>query len=142
MAKKTVVAAGGLVQNDFGEMLIMFRRGVWDMPKGKLDEGESIEQCAVREVEEETGLRNIELGKFIHITFHQYWDKWTKKELGKETHWYAMRVKGNQTLVPQAEEDITEILWVKPEDIVNYENNMHKNIVEVIRIFLSVNKAQ
>lgn len=140
MANKTVVAAGGLVQNDFGEILIMFRRGVWDMPKGKLDKGESIEQCAVREVEEETGLQNIELGNFIHKTYHQYWDKWTKKELEKETHWYAMHAKGAQTLVPQAEEDITEIVWVKPEDIVNYENNMHKNIVEVIRIFFGKNK--
>ena len=51
-----------------------------------------------------------------------------------------MRIKGNQTLVPQAEEDFTEIVWIKPEDIVNYETNMHKNIVEVIRIFLSENK--
>ena len=135
-----MIAAGGVVQNDFGEILIMFRRGVWDMPKGKLDKGESIEQCAVREVQEETGLQNIELDKFIHTTFHQYWDKWTKKELGKKTHWYVMRAKGAQTLVPQAEEDITEIVWVKPEDIVNFENNMHKNIVEVIRIFFGKNK--
>ncbi len=141
MVKKTVVAAGGMVQNDFGEILIMFRRGVWDMPKGKLDAGESIEHCAVREVEEETGLRNLELGKFIHTTYHEYWDKWTKKNLLKETHWYVMRIYGNQTLVPQAEEDIQEIIWVKPEDIINYENNMHKNIVEVIRIFVSEKKA-
>lgn len=137
MTTKTVIAAGGLVQNDYGEILIMFRRGVWDMPKGKLDAGESIEQCAVREVEEETGLQNVELGKFIHTTYHEYWDKWTKRQLLKETHWYAMRIYGNQKLVPQTEEDILEILWVKPEDVRNYEINMHKNIVEVIQRFVS-----
>ena len=137
MMKKTIVAAGGLVQNENGEILLMFRRGVWDMPKGKLDDGESIEQCAVREVEEETGLQRIELGKFICNTYHEYFDKWTKKELTKETHWYAMRVYGNQTLSPQKEEDIEEIVWVKPEDAVYYMNNMHKNIIQVIEKFLA-----
>ncbi len=139
MTKKTIIAAGGIVQNDFDEILLIFRRGVWDMPKGKLDEGETIEQCAVREVEEETGLRNIELGKFVQTTYHEYADKWIKKEVIKETHWYAMRMHGNQTLVPQTEEDIEEILWVKREDIINYMNNMHKNIIEVLQNFLSSN---
>ena len=137
MTKKTIIAAGGIVQNDDNEILLMFRRGVWDMPKGKLDEGETIARCAVREVEEETGLRNIELGKFIKKTYHEYADKWLKKEVIKETHWYAMRISGNQTLVPQAEEDIEKIVWVKPEEINNYMNNMHKNIIEVIRYFIA-----
>lgn len=136
MTKKTIVAGGGIVQNDFGEILIMFRRGVWDMPKGKLDEGETIEQCALREVEEETGLRNLELGPFIKTTQHEYADKWSKRDVVKETHWYAMHMKGNQTLVPQAEEDIEEIVWVKPEEINHYMNNMHRNIREVIEYFI------
>lgn len=137
MLNKTIIAAGGLVQNDDGEMLLIFRRGIWDMPKGKLDAGETIKQCAVREVEEETGLAKIELGNFIVITHHEYWDKWTKKQLLKETHWYAMRIFGNQILVPQTEEDIEEIRWVKPTDISHYTSNMHKNIVQVIEKFLS-----
>ncbi len=141
MAKKTVIAGGGLVQNDYEEILLIFRRGVWDMPKGKLDKGETIEQCAVREVEEETGLQKVERGKFIYTTYHGYFDKWTKKEILKETHWYAMRICGNQTLVPQTEEDIEEIIWVKPEELINYMNNMHKNIIQVIQKFLSIEKA-
>ena len=140
MPKKTIIAAGGLIQNDFDEVLLIFRRGVWDMPKGKLDEGETIAQCAVREVEEETGLRNVELGEFISHTYHEYFDKWVKKEVMKETHWYAMRIKGNQTLVPQTEEDIEQILWVKKEDLVSYMNNMHKNIIQVIQKFLPISK--
>lgn len=141
MAKKTIIAAGGLVQNEFDEVLLIFRRGVWDMPKGKLDEGESIAECAVREVEEETGLRDVELGEFINHTYHDYFDKWTKKEVLKETHWYAMRIYGNQTLVPQAEEDIEEILWVNKDDLTNYMNNMHKNIIQVIQKFLALPKS-
>ena len=107
------------------------------MPKGKLDKGETIKECALREVEEETGLQNIELGEFIFTTCHDYFDKWINKEVLKETHWFAMRIYGNQTLVPQAEEDIEEIVWVKPEDLTNYMNNMHKNIVQVIHKYLS-----
>ena len=137
MANKTIIAGGGLVQNEAGEMLLMFRRGVWDMPKGKLDKGETIEQCAVREVEEETGLQQISLGKFIFTTYHDYFDKWTKKDVLKETHWFAMHVTGNQTLVPQAEEDIEEIVWVKPENLIHYTDNMYKNIIQVIQKFLS-----
>src|SRR4051812_48020306 len=60
--KFTIIrAAGGLVVNDGGEMLFIFRRGKWDLPKGKLEEGEDLEECAVREVEEETGLKNVKL---------------------------------------------------------------------------------
>ena len=62
MAKKTIIAAGGLVLNEKNELLMIFRRGFWDLPKGKVDEGETLEQCAVREVKEETGLQNIRLG--------------------------------------------------------------------------------
>ena len=70
MNKKTIIAAGGLVENEKGEILMMFRRGFWDLPKGKLDEGESIETCAVREVQEETGLQNVQLIYFLCKTYH------------------------------------------------------------------------
>lgn len=137
MAKKTIVAAGGIVQNDYQEILIIFRRGVWDLPKGKLDEGESIEQCAVREVEEETGLQNVELCSFIQITHHEYFDKWVAQDVVKETHWFAMRIYGNQILVPQAEEDIEKIVWVRANDVSGYMNNMHKNIIQVLQNFVA-----
>ncbi len=137
MRKKTIVAAGGIVENENREILLIFRRKVWDLPKGKIDKGETIEQCAVREVEEETGLRNVELKAFVHTTYHDYFDKWLMKDVTKETHWYAMQVNGPQQLVPQADEDIEDILWVAATDIVRYKNNMHKNIIEVIDIYLA-----
>jgi 8-oxo-dGTP pyrophosphatase MutT (NUDIX family) len=65
MKKKTIVAAGGLVFNENKELLMIYRRSKWDLPKGKLDEGETIEECAIREVEEETGVQQIILGKLI-----------------------------------------------------------------------------
>jgi mutator protein MutT len=99
-----ILAAGGIVRNENGEILMQYRRGKWDLPKGKLDDNETIEECAVREVEEETGLTNIQLGALIGVTNHRYVERGL--EIDKETHWFAMRVAGDQTLVPQTEEDI------------------------------------
>ena len=71
--KFTIVqAAGGMVKNEKNETLLIFRRGKWDLPKGKLDKGESLEECAVREVEEETGLKNVKLVSPLIITYHTY----------------------------------------------------------------------
>lgn len=115
--KPIIVAAGGIVTNDNGELLMIFRRGKWDLPKGKLDPGESIEECAEREVMEETGVRNLELGQLIAITEHVYFDKYVQKEVVKKSHWYQMKVAGSPKLIAQTEEDITAIEWTKPEDI-------------------------
>ncbi len=135
MAKK-IIAAGGLVTNEKDEILMIFRRGVWDLPKGKLDKGETIETCAIREVEEETGLKNITLGKLLHITTHNYFDMWSLTNVTKETHWFAMKVNGKQKLVPQTEEDILEIKWIKKAEMSEYLKNSYKNIVETIKGFL------
>ncbi len=127
-----VTAAGGLVENEKGEVLLIFRRGKWDLPKGKLDKGESIEQCAVREVEEETGLKNIELKKKLTMTYHTY-DEFGKHIL-KDSHWYKMKVNGKQTIVPQTEEDISEIRWVKKKDLKNYFSNTFPSVKDVLAI--------
>ena len=137
MNKKRIIAAGGLVLNEKNELLLIFRRGYWDLPKGKLDEGETIEACAVREVQEETGLQEVTLGKFITITLHEYFDTFIKEDVIKESHWYQMNVKGNPPLIPQTEEDITLIKWVSRESLQDYLNNTYPNIIEVIRIFFS-----
>src|SRR3982750_1473759 len=129
MKKKTIVAAGGLVSNDSMELLLIYRRGFWDLPKGKLDEGESIEACAVREVEEETGLTNVLLDKLVGITYHEYFDEWKQRDVVKETHWFAMHVNGNQTLVPQQEEDIKDIKWVAQNELRAYLQQTYKNII-------------
>ena len=93
---KVIVAGGGLLLNEHHELLMIFRRGCWDLPKGKLDDGETIEACALREVEEETGVGNLLSGGLLGITRHQYFDPYIKEEVIKETHWYAMNVNGRQ----------------------------------------------
>lgn len=125
-----IEAGGGLVENEKGEWLFIFRRGKWDLPKGKLDEGESINACAIREVEEETGLRNAhiveDLGKTWHA-YHEHGKFWLK-----QTNWYKMKVSGPQNLVPQTEEDITSIKWLSPAMLDEVKNNTYPSIKEVL----------
>ena len=133
MEKTKIIAGGGLVLNDAGELLMIYRRGKWDLPKGKLDEGETIEECAVREVEEETGVMGIERGELISVSYHEYFDPYLKEDVIKETHWYGMKVSGKQVLVPQTEEDITGIKWVKGDELENCLRDSYPNVVEVVR---------
>lgn len=125
-----IIAAGGVVLNTNEDILMIFRRGKWDLPKGKLDEGETLEQCAVREVEEETGLTGIELGEKITTTYHTY--KQFGKHILKESHWYKMRCSKDQKLVPQTEEDITDIKWVNRSNLKKYTSNTYQTILEVL----------
>ncbi len=134
MAKK-IIAAGGLVTNDKNELLIMFRRGKWDLPKGKLDEGETIEACALREVQEETGIRNLELGNLIGITYHEYFEKQLNDNVLKETHWFAMDADSETKLSPQTEEDIENIIWADEKELQECLKNTYKNIAEIIEKF-------
>jgi 8-oxo-dGTP pyrophosphatase MutT (NUDIX family) len=132
MTKPVIIAAGGLVKNEAGELLMIYRRGKWDLPKGKMDEGEEIEACAIREVSEETGVTNLQLGKRIDIGYHEYFDNYLQQEVIKETHWYEMRASGGQELVPQTEEDITEIRWVSGKELQACLADSYPNIVEIV----------
>jgi 8-oxo-dGTP pyrophosphatase MutT (NUDIX family) len=125
-----IIAAGGVVFNTGQEILMIFRRGKWDLPKGKLDKGETLEHCAVREVEEETGLNNVEIGKKIITTYHVY--KEYGKHILKESHWYQMKSSENQKLVPQTDEDITDIKWVNKTELKKYTSNTYQTILEVM----------
>ena len=125
-----IQAAGGLVENENGEWLLIHRRGKWDLPKGKLDEGEKLEDCAVREVEEETGLRKVKLISPLCITWHTYHEG--TKFILKESHWYKMKVAGKQSLVPQTEEDILEVKWVKPSGIDEYLGLSFPSVTDVL----------
>lgn len=111
-------AAGGLVTNPEGDILLMFRHNKWDLPKGKMEPGESPEQTALRETTEETGLRNISIERKLTDTWHAY-DKYGKDQL-KQTHWYKMRFTGAELTVPQIEEHIVDIQWIKPEHLSRY----------------------
>lgn len=111
-----VQAGGGLVKNEKDEYLFIFRRGKWDLPKGKWDEGETIEACALREVTEETGLTSLSMQDHICDTWHVYREKGRVAPILKESVWYAMQSSSHQPLTPQTEEDITDIKWLKASD--------------------------
>lgn len=130
--KFTIVqAAGGLVVNEHEEALLIFRRGKWDLPKGKLDPGEELGTCALREVEEETGLRNAKLGVPLMVTYHTYHEG--SRFILKESHWFNMKCRGEQDLSPQQAEGITEIRWVKAADIPPYYPNTYPSVVDVLQ---------
>lgn len=129
-----IQAAGGLVQNENNEFLLIFRRGKWDLPKGKSDKGEKLDDCAVREVEEETGLKNVKLISPLAITYHTYHEG--ARFILKESHWYNMKISGAQKLVPQIVEDIHEIKWVKPEELNPYLENTFPSVVDVLQLVM------
>jgi 8-oxo-dGTP pyrophosphatase MutT (NUDIX family) len=126
---KVMVAGGGLVVNQEEEVLLMFRRGKWDMPKGKQEKGEDIETCALREVTEETGLKSLQLEHKITETYHFY--AFSGKRVLKHTHWFKMQFTGTELTVPQIEEDIVDIQWVKPEHLSKYMKFSYNNIIQV-----------
>lgn len=126
------IAGGGLVFNANKEMLFIFRRNKWDLPKGKLEAGETVEACAVREVEEETGLKKVVPKRFLVNTYHTYHE--SGKHVMKESFWYLMEVPGNPELIPQVEEDITQATWIKPEALTKILSNTYPSIKEVIAL--------
>ena len=126
-----IKAAGGLVVNETGELLFIFRRGKWDLPKGKLDEGETLEACAVREIQEETGLQKVALNKHLITTWHTYDE--SGHHILKETAWYLLSAPKDQALTPQTIEQITQIEWAKPDDLQKYISNTFPAIIDVLK---------
>ncbi|CAH0237461.1 Diadenosine hexaphosphate hydrolase [Chryseobacterium sp. Bi04] len=132
---RIIEAAGGIVSNPEGEILFIKRLGKWDLPKGKMEKGESQEESAVREIEEETGLKDVELVQFINTTYHIYVERNGEKIL-KCTHWFEMNFNGEATFKPQAEEGITEVAWKKRQQIENEVfPSTFKNIKLIIKDF-------
>ncbi len=125
-----ILAGGGLVQNEKKEILLIFRRGKWDLPKGKQDKGETLEACALREVEEETGLQKVKLTAPLTTTYHTYHEG--ARYILKESHWFRMKVSGEQKLVPQLQEDIREIRWVKADKLGDYMEISFPSVAEVL----------
>lgn len=125
-----VHAAGGFVQNEKEDVLLMFRRGKWDLPKGKQEKNESAAECAVRETEEETGLTGIELKDHLLNTYHTYHEG--SRFILKETSWFRMAVRGVQELIPQTEEDISKVVWVNKDNLKNYMENTFPSVRDVL----------
>ena len=123
---KIITAAGGVVLNPLLEVLLIFRRNVWDLPKGKIDHGESDMDAAIREVQEETGLVSLSIEKRINPTFHLYQisDEW----ILKETHWFLMKNPGNEPTQPQAIENITSVEWRSIDSLNTIEGNTYLSV--------------
>jgi len=123
-------AAGGVVVKDAKNLLI-FRRGKWDLPKGKLDEGESSRKAAAREVAEETGVRVL-VGERICTTWHVY--TLDGNRILKRTKWYRMSVIDDNRMAPQAEEDIEKVEWLNRRDTLLALTNSFSSIRYVMEI--------
>ena len=128
---KGIIAAGGIVKNEEKKTLIIFRRGFWDLPKGKVEKGEKIINAAQREVEEETGVKIDALNEEAVITYHCY--RLKGKDCIKETHWYHMQAKpGQSSLKPQTEEDIEQALWATNDEIKAISTKFYPLIWELV----------
>jgi len=125
---KIISAAGGVVFNDLNQFLAISRRGFLDLPKGKIDKGETPEQAALREVKEETGLDG-ELLKPLMVSYHTY--KAKDKRVLKPTHWYVMKAL-TENVVIQTEEDIEASYWMTSEEFLQSEK-AYLSLKEVIK---------
>jgi 8-oxo-dGTP pyrophosphatase MutT (NUDIX family) len=132
VAKSVVLieAAGGLVKNEKEEYLFIYRQDKWDLPKGKVEREERIKEAAVREVEEECGIKVNNLGKKICKTYHVYISR--GEVVLKKTHWFKMRCKGQDKLRPQKEEGISEARWFEKKYIGNISDNTFSSIMDVL----------
>ena len=128
---KKIDAAGGLVINKQGHILMIKRMGVWDLPKGKIEKGEKSPEAAVREVEEECGITNLFIEKKIGKTYHTY--TFHDTDMFKTTHWFLMRYEGDEELIPQTEEDITEVKWKTPGEVKEIIPKTYKSLVDILK---------
>ena len=127
-----IEAAGGIVQNSKKEILFIYRNDKWDLPKGKIEKGETILETAIREVQEECGINKISLGDFIIKTFHIYIEN--EQSILKISHWYKM-FSDESDFKPQIEEGITSVSWKNIEEIKIAMKNTYPNIKLLLEKF-------
>ncbi|HEX5154013.1 MAG TPA: NUDIX domain-containing protein [Parafilimonas sp.] len=130
--KTKVWAAGGIVLNQDNELLMIYKRSKWDLPKGHVDKNESFESCALREVKEETGLKTLKIIRFAGITEHEVYENTLRAEVIKETHWFEMRGDKNEQCHAQANESIEWIRWVPRSEIERFLHNSYENIQKIV----------
>lgn len=136
---KPITAAGGLVFNNEAKLLLIKRSGIWDIPKGKVEKGEKNRDAAIREVEEECGISGLKIVEKAGKSYHSY--VYRGKEILKTTYWYFMEYLGNEKLVPQTEEDITEVAWKSLDEVEGILPYTHKSLVDILELVLVTNQS-
>ncbi len=127
-----VEAAGGVVRRNDGMILSIFRRGKWDLPKGKVEKGEFYKQTALREVQEECGLTHLETGKKLVETYHVYHEH--DKKILKRTIWYEMQLLTDEQPVMQTEEGITDYKWLDYKNISDIMKNTYESLKDIFTL--------
>ena len=125
-----VEAAGGVVYNNHKQLLMIFRNGKWDLPKGKLEIGENIRKCAIREVEEECGVSGLIINKQLEDTYHTY--NISEQKILKRTYWFEMQTDFKGILTPESKEGIIKAVWVNESDVNEKIKNSFANIANLL----------
>ena len=126
---KMIHASGGVVLNN-NKLLMIYRNGFWDLPKGKMEINESELDCAVREVEEECGVDRLSVIKFLKYTYHTYVEY--GQPILKKTSWYLMSSDFKKKLTPQKSEGISKVIWVSKNEIPSKLYNSFENIKDLL----------
>lgn len=131
-----IPAAGGLVMKSNQSLLFIKRLGVWDLPKGKIEKKETPESAAIREVEEECGVLGLKIIRELDSTFHMYRSPYLNfpdNLILKETKWFLMGCEGEQSLVPQVEENIEEARWFALDELDKVMANTYQSLREFLQ---------
>ena len=124
-----IEASGGIVKNEKGELLMIYRNRHWDLPKGKMEKGETPDETALREVEEECGVKNLKIVKQLSSTHHIFFQN---NECVKRTYWFEMTCKDTAKPTPQEEEGIKEAKWMSKDDVKKIANRIYPSLHEVL----------
>ena len=130
----TIKATGGIVTNKKNQILFIYRKGKWDLPKGKMEKNESKKESALREVIEETGVKKLKIINFFSTTFHLI--KVKREYFLKETHWYTMKTKYDGKLKPQKSEGIISAKWKTFDEALEIKNKTFRNIAIILTKYL------
>jgi 8-oxo-dGTP pyrophosphatase MutT (NUDIX family) len=135
-AQHTVIkAAGGMVIDQAGKLLVIKRLGMWDLPKGKIESGENPEQAALREVEEECGIDHLDIISQLPDTFHCY--RLDEQKMLKQTYWYEMRYRDSLPPSPQFEEDITEVRFMDADEVEHAMKQTYPSLLPLFNTYCS-----